>query len=226
MHLIGLHGRLHSGKDTTFDFLKEEGERLGLVVQRIAFADYLKVSGAVALGGLGEDPKDLSPEGRQRLVEAANDFKEEGSISVISHRRDGSTFGTIIDGRTFWQVYGTESHRQALDSPDFWIDMLLKRATSIDDLARVYPEVDVLVITDVRFDNEAKAIKRLDRARSSNEPDPRGRVTIVKVDRGDTSEVTHASEAGISDDLVDYVIDNSGDLDTLRQEARALLFSL
>lgn len=212
MHLLGLHGKLHSGKDSTYELMKQEGERVGLRVERIAFADYLKVSGALALGGLGEDPSDLSPEGRTRLIEAANDFKEQGAICVISHRKDGSTFGAHIDGRKFWQIYGTEAHREALEAPDFWIETLLK-GRSFERLENDYEGVDILVVTDVRFDNEAKALRNLDQ----------DKVTIARVRRGPDKEVTHISEAGVSHDLIDYEIDNSGDLEDLSDQVSILL---
>lgn len=215
MHVLGLTGAMMAGKDTTFRILKEEAESVGLRVERIAFADYLKISGAVVLGGLGEDPRDLSPEGRQRLVEAANDFKENGCIVVLNHRRNGTTFGAQIDGRKFWQIYGTEAHREALDEPNFWIEILLKSAKTVDDLAVGYPEVDVLVITDVRFENEALAIKDLDL--------PKTTIARVRRETALTPAMDHPSEAGISDHLVDHEVDNTGSLEDLKDQVSILL---
>jgi hypothetical protein len=71
-----------------------------------------------------------------------------------------------------------------------------------------YNEV-VIFVPDVRFDNEASLIQEL------------GGV-IVKINRDSEQGDGHASEAGISGRLVDYVIDNNGTLEDLEQQAKEL----
>lgn len=88
--------------------------------------------------------------------------------------------------RYVMQTLGTEWGREMI-SPTLWVDSLFYRNKN---------EVR-LVISDVRFENEARAIKE------------RGGY-IIKVDRPDVriSESSHASEAGIDEDLIDFFILN------------------
>src|SRR5947209_843937 len=96
MLIIGLKGRLRSGKDTAFDYLSEK--HAGARFRRVAFADKLKLSGICALG--------FEPTNVEEAVEAANILKEHGTVTTEC---DGEKF--TITGRKFWQLYGTEAHR-------------------------------------------------------------------------------------------------------------------
>lgn len=210
MILLGLSGRLHSGKDTSFGFVQEWAAERGLRAVRRGFADKMKVSGMRALGFVGTDDD---------LIMLANELKEMGEVSTVILSQ--SVLYTI-EGRKFWQLYGTEAHRDVFGS-DFWVDALLPtdfqpnygdgpvRSWEInfcqDGTEPGSIGADIAVVTDVRFENEAERIKHLDGHLAEiirEEPDPDGN--------------GHISEAGIPGHLVDYVIDNTTTLENLRDE--------
>lgn len=107
--------------------------------------------------------------------------------------------------RQLLQTLGTEWGRGTVH-PEIWIRIAMERASQHLDFNSV-------VITDVRFDNEAQAIV-----------DAGGEVWRVArpgwrclVD----SAASHSSEAGVSDHLIARTIDNSGSLDDLRVQLNA-----
>ena len=199
MYLIGLNGRLHSGKDTAFDNLVSLfGGRL--VFQRVAFADKLKLSGMAALGltqGTDED-----------TIALANRLKEAGTITVELPEFDAPH---VITGREFWQWYGTEGHRHPFGD-SFWVDALLpKPATGLPAaglhyenqrfLKSAFPDVSVLVITDVRFPNEAERVIDLG-----------GEVWYMDADErlGPLPEGSHVSEHGLDKKYIARTINCNG----------------
>jgi hypothetical protein len=107
------------------------------------------------------------------------------------------------------QLLGTEGIRKVLGD-NVWVDRLL-RSWREDGM-------HATVITDVRFDNEARAIAELGGH-------------IVLITRPDNvglqgSAATHASERGVSEDLIDLEVVNDGSVAELWAEAaklRALL---
>lgn len=107
--------------------------------------------------------------------------------------------------RKAMQLMGTEMIRKHF-GPDHWHKLLL---TSWRE--RGCPAT---VVSDVRFDNEAEAIRAA------------GGI-IVRVTRPSAGlsgeNAQHASEAGVSDHLVDFVLDNSGDYTALFEKVDALV---
>ena len=98
--------------------------------------------------------------------------------------------------RYLLQTLGTEWGRNMI-SPTLWIDACMRRAAGVVNA----------VIADVRFDNEARAIK-----------DAGGRVFLIVRPGWRTlspEAAAHTSEAGVGIELVDGFIDNSGTLDDL-----------
>jgi len=108
--------------------------------------------------------------------------------------------------RQMLQSLGTEWGRDTIH-PEIWIRIAMKRAIPHLFVGRS------VVVTDVRFDNEAKAIT-----------DAGGEVWRV-VRPGwrclEESTAAHQSEAGVSEHLIARTIDNSGSLDDLRHELNA-----
>lgn len=107
--------------------------------------------------------------------------------------------------RELLQLLGTEWGRQAIH-PEIWVRSLMERIKPwLEDGVPV-------VVTDVRFDNEAKAIREAG-----------GEVwRIVRPGWGCLSGSTaaHASEAGVSENLIAVSITNDGCLDQLRERVR------
>jgi hypothetical protein len=108
--------------------------------------------------------------------------------------------------RELLQTLGTEWGRNTIHS-ELWVMRCMNRCFGIPDV----------VITDVRFDNEAVAIRA------------NGGV-VVQIVRGaaglDGETAVHASEAGVSDALIHEHIPNEGTLDDLASEVNALLCRL
>lgn len=110
--------------------------------------------------------------------------------------------------RRLLQTLGTEWGREIVGQ-DIWVKICLRRAAAT--LRAGYRRV---VIPDVRFDNEAAAIREA------------GGV-VVAVTRPDGcvagEAMLHASEAGISAALVDKEIVNAGAMDDLRAAVQATM---
>jgi hypothetical protein len=205
MKLIGLHGRLSSGKDTAFDFLANNDP--GLNFKRVAFADKLKIS---AMAALGYDSDKCSDED---VLADAGVLKARGEIAVYL---DGE-FEVSFTGREYLQWYGAEAHRD-LFGEYFWVNALLPKPgpfltqESNDKLlCHHYPYTDVLVVTDVRFDNEATRILALG-----------GEVWWIDAEqRLGSNTDKHASEAKLPDSLISRRIDNNGSLSDFESNLKA-----
>lgn len=177
-------------------------KKIETVVERVGFADKLKMSAIAALGIPFHDVADA--------VRLCNDLKERVMIDVYS---DDELYGWnwSLSGREYLQYYGTESHREIFGQ-EFWIDALLPRPRSVGnnsiELCRRFPNADVIVITDVRFSNEAERILDLG-----------GEVWQIDVeDRlGPLAPNAHISECPLPDECLTRTVDNNGDLDHFRR---------
>lgn len=182
--VIGLHGKARSGKDTAYGYIEEWAIAEGQAVRRDAFADRLKFSAARAVGFRGD---------RYQCVAMCNRLKEPG-WEVIVREQDGAT-EHVISGREFLQFYGTEAHREVFGK-DFWIDAVLDSYNAHGEL---------LVITDVRFPNEAEAVL-----------DEGGEVWHIIRPDADIAEDAHASEQALAPELITHTIQNNQDLAHLK----------
>lgn len=184
--LIGLSGKKRSGKNTVADFMLEWAEEYGFPASQQAFAEKLKLSAALAFGCSAHEAAFF-----------CEDLKESGTISVTSDE-----FDFEISGREFLQWYGTEAHRQVFDD-QFWIKQLLPENLNHQD--------ELIVITDVRFPNEAEAIRIVGG-------------DIIRVVRTDSETADeHASEQPLPEDLIDIEILNDSNLQNLRWAARTAI---
>lgn len=107
------------------------------------------------------------------------------------------------EARRLLQVFGTEVGREMFGG-NFWIDQAFKQ---IDPAANV-------VIADVRFPNEADAIK----ARGG---------TVIRINRHNLSAVnSHKSEHAMDNYMFNHVIYNDGTLDDLADNVFMLMRSV
>jgi hypothetical protein len=171
--IIGLTGAKGSGKNTVGDHMKSAHS-----FKQLSFAAPLKESAAAALG-----------------VDASvwETWKNEPhtTIEVV---RDGRAIHQIT-ARQFLQRYGTEAHRDVFGE-DFWREQLLRSIEYVGWDER-------LVVTDVRFEDEAKALIDVG-------------AYIVRVERpGHGGDDPHPSEAPIAPSLVETAIRNYGTLEEL-----------
>jgi hypothetical protein len=171
MRLIGLNGFKTAGKDTCYELIAEHS--CGSV-KRLAFADKMKIAAAKSIGYSGSD---------HELINIMNAFKQRGKLAAKPSyprlARDGAGWlpenipSVEMDGRTFLQNFG-HFHREVFGD-NFWVDLILPEAIehtpgmTDEDHANVnrlrllqrHPNVDKLVVTDVRYPNEAERILSL-----------------------------------------------------------------
>jgi hypothetical protein len=130
--LIGLNGRLGSGKDAVYERAKLQYPE----AQRHSFADLLKESVAALLGV---------------TVDQLNEWKNDDSVRLVVERKGAPSYHIVdMNFRTFLQRYGTESHRDIFGD-NFWLTAALpeRRAEYANGLH---------FVTDVRFPNEVQFV--------------------------------------------------------------------
>lgn len=211
MLLIGINGFKRSGKGTVAEMIADIASPQHVL--GVGFADKLKILAAKTLGHT-----DMSD---QECIDLMDEFKETGLI--VSQRNVGGreikldeTFMgdpaslKVITGRQYLQNLGNEGRKVFGDT--FWIDMVLPNPQAKDGWASgagpallelAYGGVDILCITDLRYENEARRVKDL------------GGV-IWEVVRPGLQSDGHASEQPLPRDLVDHTFVNDGSLDDLR----------
>lgn len=199
--LIGLHGKARSGKDTVFRMIQQDFGGSGIKVVRDAFADRLKISAARALGFDGA---------AEECIAFCNDIKTRGVLTA-EYGSDGDFIS--ITGREFLQKYGTEAHREVFGY-DFWVDAVLPNWQD-DDYGREdgLTANDILVITDVRFVNEAERIV-----------DCGGVVWEITRPAAEVGD-SHASEQRLPSEFINYTIENLGSLDALQAKVNLGVWS-
>lgn len=181
--IVGFHGKLKSGKDTA-------GERLAQLVDlpsmRLSFAAPLKESAAALLDIDVQDWETYKNDPDVKImlsvgyIDAGLELDTEEYIEAPNVIRS-------FTAREFLQRYGTESHRDIFGG-DFWVEQAVAEY-------RLNPNA-FHYVTDCRFHNEAAAVRGL------------GGV-IIRVIGADENTGSHASEAGLPDELITFEIDNS-----------------
>lgn len=224
MHLIGVNGFKRSGKGTVANIVADRAYASPTTVAQVGFADKLKILGARTLGFT-----DLSD---AECIALMDEAKESWAISVAKNVtvHDGPKHSpgrlspgwvttepvTLLTGREYLQNIGNEARQIFGDT--FWIDMVLPDPVAVEGwpseratlLERHYPNLDVLLITDLRYQNEAERVKAL------------GGV-VWEVLRPGTNSDGHASEIPLPRELVDYQINNDGSLSDLESAVEEAL---
>lgn len=169
--LLGIIGPKGSGKSTLADTLIQQldDESMG---QRIRFAGPLKAMIRTLLLKAGIEYPSQYIDGHQKEVEI-DEFPVPG-----------------ITGRHLLQTLGTEWGREHIDK-EVWCSI------GVDKACRARSEGKLAIIDDVRFPNEAKAIRW------------RGG-SLVRVDRPgyEWGEDSHASEGAVASIQPEYIVDN------------------
>ena len=187
MLVLGIHGPSRSGKDTIYKILLEEFPLIKF--ERQGFADALKISAAKALGIEGNDAE---------LIARIDRIKESGQVV--------NPFNSV-SGREFLQRYGTEAHREMFGN-HFWLDQVIPNVNNPRERYIGFDRTcDVLVIPDVRYQNEVQRVS-----------DANGQ--LWKINRNVKGHTTgHASEGELTARW-DRVIDNNGTKDDLRSDVK------
>lgn len=180
--IVGLHGVAQSGKDTAGSFLiTREG------FERIAFADVMR-NALLALDPL-VTVKVTAPKWHGGEV---TDYRR---LSQLIEERGWDRAKTEVpEVRQLLQRFGTEAGRM-VHGEDVWVDLALAAVK----LGGRY------VVTDVRFANEAEAIRKLGGE-------------VWRITRPGVESVNaHVSDAGLPDALIDRTIANDGTRADLRK---------
>jgi hypothetical protein len=182
--LIGLCGYAGVGKDTAARVLLDE-----LGFQRIAFADPIKKA-LLAL-----DPLIPAP-GDGQVVRLSEYAAERAWVEVKEYP----------EVRRLMQILGTEVGRNLFD-PDLWVKLAKRKLESTLSVGDV-------VVTDVRFPNEARLIRGY------------GGI-LVRIDRPGFGPVNeHVSDRASERWAYDHRIDNDSEVCSLQGKLRQLITEL
>lgn len=213
MAIIGINGYAGSGKDT-----------VGRIIQYLNCKDTAEIS--VEDVCLSSDKYDwwLEDESDWEIRKFADKLKDIAShlTNIDRERFENQEFKKTnlgsdwdIDGapmsiRDLLQKLGTDAMRNGLHT-NVWVNALMadyKKIEYNDDEQAEYPN---WIITDVRFENEAKAIK-----------DRRG--IIIRVNRPGIEPVnSHPSETGLDHWNFDYKIANVSGIYELKESIEQIL---
>ena len=206
--IIGITGKAQSGKDTAckiiqlidyYRYLLGDEEQLkvseedfvlknlnGTIItgsrwEKHAFADKLKECASLILGVNRESFE-------------YNSFKESFTTLPLSNKE-----GEPMTNREFLQYFGTEVGRNI--DKDLWVKALMRgyEKSSIMFLPSMIRDKGLWIVPDVRFPNEADAIRNA------------GGV-LWKIERDGSGAGNHISEKLIDDIMVDIIIENNLDM--------------
>lgn len=222
--VIGISGKLGSGKDTVGLIIKylivEEQRKLNLRpslgkfnpeyvyntyeevnFQIKKFADKLKSITCLLLGCTREQLEDREFKEKELGKEWVVYYNEENRLSTIPFiDKYGESFKRTLTPRLLLQLLGTECGRQIIH-PNIWCNSLFSN----------YSKDLNWCITDVRFPNEAQAIK-----------DRNG--ILIRCNRGDGNTGNHPSETALDNyNKWDYVLDNNGTIEELIENVKKIL---
>jgi len=181
--IIGVHGFKQSGKDTLGKYLIDHHG-----FSRLAFADKVKESLKVIFNVRHEQ---LYGEDKDKNTLTQARWEDFEGI-----KKENKADEEFLSARELMQTFATEVCRSKI--PNIWVNYLDLEGS------------DRIVVTDVRFENEAQFIK-----------DNGG--IIIKVDRPGAEGENHASEIALPREMCNYIIENNGTVEDLHQKAEAVM---
>ena len=217
-NLIGISGRIGSGKDTVgtiIQYLQEEDEWNN-------FSDFVcdPAFGEWEIRKFADKLKDIVC----MLIGCTREQLEDTTFKNTPMNSNWDDSHGINTPRELLQILGTNCGRDMIH-PNIWVNSLFVDYKPLDDTLRSsmgnvidysacpYPN---WIITDLRFPNELDAIKK------------RNGITI-RVNRQTHTiggkVILHDSETALDDATFDYVINNDGTISDLIEEVRRILIA-
>ncbi len=197
LHLIGLAGRAGAGKDTCADIMFSQHD-----FATTAFAAPLRRE---IISAFRIDGALFSVEQKERRAPALaiNRCADSGFIQRMTEL--GVDLAEARSPREIMRWWGTEYRRH--QNEQYWTDLMRHwiDCMALDGIRRI-------VITDVRFLNEAQFIQSLG-----------GSIWRIRRPAAEAKHVDHQSETEVAAIWPDAVIDNTGSLGDLAREIEATL---
>lgn len=188
--LIGISGKKGSGKDTLAKaFMIKKSCEISFFTKRLPknnsyledfTVDELEDYSGWKIKKFATALKDIC-----EIVSGENFHSDDIKLNTFKHLKSG---GVSISNREALQYIGTDLFRNSF--PNIWVDTLLKD----------YKETSNWIVTDVRFLNEAEAIKKLGG-------------TLIRIERQQEKDSAseHISETELDNYVFDYTINNDSD---------------
>ncbi|MFW5847665.1 MAG: hypothetical protein ACOCVF_01985 [bacterium] len=232
IRLIGISGKIKSGKDTVtkmFQYLTSKAQ------DKWSFEEYNKLNGLIGTYGYGYEPEWKNKkfaDGLKQMIGlltgcSVKDFEsQEFKASHLPPEWDCNYFDdykTTVKKYTYreaLQYVGTDLLRNQFHN-DVWVNCLFskyKREELGEDRHKgekymVYGDYPKWIISDVRFPNEAKRIKELG-----------GILILVKRPETDELAGNHISETALDDySGFDEIIYNDSTLDELLNKTKSII---
>lgn len=204
-----MSGKIASGKDYTANLLMEEVVSTGELVNFISFADGLRIEvrSVANMISLGFGNMEIA----YIMKATPSDIKIFRELMA-----DDDEFTRTLDPklrtknvRLIMQHWGTDVRRR--DNDNYWVDKL------VDYVNLNTSQYDYIVVTDVRFPNEANAIIDNGGVLIRCQVDEDTQLNRIK-ERGTTitsEQLTHVSETALDNYDFPFIIDTNrdGDLD-------------
>lgn len=222
MRLIGINGFKTSGKDTAYEQIKtyvQNGkDDPSYRVERRAFADKIKIMGAMTLGF--DRPE-------EDLIRLMNSLKEGSTLTILyddpesapsTPFRDNAVLHSLT-GRQYLQWFG--QHARTIFGDDFWVKQVLpedrveyeKVWRTVGRTGAIACLPAIACVTDVRYPNEAQRVLELGG-------------TVLEIVRPELQSDGHESEKPLPRNLVTRTVINDGTLDDLYDNLREVVDSL
>lgn len=203
MVVLGITGKKRHGKNTLANELQALAEvTCNMKVEQMAIADALKEATAAAL----DIPRDK--------VEYMKEH-EEGSVILSKAENFPSPYITTM--RQFLQNLG-QVMKELTRNDLIWVDILLSKIKDAHKRG-----VDMVIITDVRFDYENQQLSYFVTQELGGEDDEYFCIKVVR-DLDNEEEDTHPSETAVDEVNFDYIIYNSGDMGEFKREIEGLFY--
>ena len=216
VNLIGINGRIGSGKDTVTKIIQYNTGKLKYAVSLETFLnsnwlinnnnstfEIKKFAGklkeiASILTGIPIYKFEDQEFKKTLLGEEWGLPKTNSTLNNIESFKD-ITFVELMSVREFLQILGTECMRNNLHS-NVWVNALFSE----------YNENSKWIISDMRFPNEYDSIKK-------------HKGLLIKVNREAEIVSNHPSEGALDHCMFDYIIDNNATIEALNTEVLKIL---